>query len=272
MRIICTCFIAEFPDPVIEIAVEPKTKADVDKLGIGLAKLAEEDPTFQVRTDIDSGQTVISGMGELHLEILLDRLKREFKVECTQGEPQVNYKEAVSLEVEHREVFKKQSGGRGKFADIVFELGPVDAEWKAENPDKLISLICTNLKLPADKKMEFLMGKENKSRLENLAVTIEMENEVITLKNNINGRVKMKLEKTQKELAELLGSSLKAVSSYEQGWRSIPAHIERQLFFLLIKQRNDAAANLERSLDHWKQRHGHEDDDAGEDEGGAPLA
>lgn len=113
-----------FPAPVINVAIEPKTQADIDKLSMALGKLTEEDPTFQVRTDIDSGQTVISGMGELHLEILLDRLKREFKVECTQGEPQVNYKEAVSLEVEHREVFKKQSGGRGKFADIQIILGP----------------------------------------------------------------------------------------------------------------------------------------------------
>lgn len=113
-----------FPAPVINVAIEPKTQADIDKLSMALGKLTEEDPTFQVRTDIDSGQTVISGMGELHLEILLDRLKREFKVECSQGEPQVNYKEAVSIEVEHREVFKKQSGGRGKFADIQIVLGP----------------------------------------------------------------------------------------------------------------------------------------------------
>jgi elongation factor G len=107
-----------FPDPVIGIAVEPKTKGDIDKLGTGLAKLSEEDPTFQVKTDDDSGQTVISGMGELHLEVLIDRLKREFKVECNIGAPQVAYKEAFKSSVEHREVFKKQSGGRGKFADI----------------------------------------------------------------------------------------------------------------------------------------------------------
>ena len=113
-----------FPDPVIGLAVEPKTQKDMDKLGIGLGKLAEEDPTFTVKTDPDSGQTVISGMGELHLEIIVDRLRREFGVEINQGAPQVNYKEALTAVVEHREVFKKQSGGRGKFADIVFEIGP----------------------------------------------------------------------------------------------------------------------------------------------------
>jgi len=115
-----------FPDPVISIAVEPKTQLDVDKLSLALGKLAEEDPTFKVKVDADSGQTVISGMGELHLEILVDRLKREFKVECNQGAPQVAYKEAIVSTVEHREVYKKQSGGRGKFADIVFEIGPAD--------------------------------------------------------------------------------------------------------------------------------------------------
>ena len=114
----------EFPEPVIGIAVEPKTKADLDKLGNGLAKLSEEDPTFQVKTDDDSGQTIISGMGELHLEVLIDRLKREFSVECTQGAPQVNYKEAISGSTEHREIYKKQTGGRGKFADIVFTIEP----------------------------------------------------------------------------------------------------------------------------------------------------
>ena len=119
-----------FPDPVIGIAVEPKSQADVDKLGIGLAKLAEEDPTFTVRTDEQSGQTIISGMGELHLEIIIDRLKREFKVECNQGKPQVNYKEAITKTVNLREVYKKQSGGRGKFADIICNVGPVDADFK----------------------------------------------------------------------------------------------------------------------------------------------
>ncbi|NQX93051.1 MAG: elongation factor G, partial [Flavobacteriales bacterium] len=114
----------DFPDPVIGVAVEPKSKADVDKLGMALAKLAEEDPTFQVNTDEDSGQTVISGMGELHLEIILSRLKREFKVECNQGAPQVSYKEAIIGAVDHREVYKKQSGGRGKFADIVVVIEP----------------------------------------------------------------------------------------------------------------------------------------------------
>ena len=121
----------EFPEPVIGIAVEPKTKADLDKLGNGLAKLSEEDPTFQVKTDEDSGQTIISGMGELHLEVLIDRLKREFSVECTQGAPQVNYKEAISGSTEHREIYKKQTGGRGKFADIVFTIEPNN---DTENP------------------------------------------------------------------------------------------------------------------------------------------
>ena len=119
-----------FPDPVIGIAVEPKSQADVDKLGIGLAKLAEEDPTFTVHTDEQSGQTVISGMGELHLDIIIDRLKREFKVECNQGKPQVNYKEAITKTVNLREVYKKQSGGRGKFADIIVNVGPVDEDYK----------------------------------------------------------------------------------------------------------------------------------------------
>ena len=120
----------DFPDPVIGIAVEPKTQKDLDKLSNGLAKLAEEDPTFTVRTDEQSGQTVISGMGELHLDIIIDRLKREFKVECNQGKPQVNYKEAVTTTGNHREVYKKQSGGRGKFADIIVNLGPVDEDFK----------------------------------------------------------------------------------------------------------------------------------------------
>ena len=119
-----------FPDTVISIAVEPKSQADVAKLDNGLAKLAEEDPTFTVRTDEQSGQTIISGMGELHLDIIIDRLKREFKVECNQGKPQVNYKEAITKTVEnHREVYKKQSGGRGKFADIIVNVGPVDDDW-----------------------------------------------------------------------------------------------------------------------------------------------
>ena len=116
----------DFPDPVIGIAIEPKTQADMDKLGLGLNKLSEEDPTFQVKTDEDSGQTIISGMGELHLEILIDRLKREFKVEVNEGEPQVSYKENITKPVNHREVYKKQSGGRGKFADIVVDITPQD--------------------------------------------------------------------------------------------------------------------------------------------------
>ena len=116
----------DFPEPVIGIAVEPKTQKDLDKLGMGLAKLAEEDPTFKVNTDEESGQTVIRGMGELHLEIIIDRLRREFKVECNQGKPQVAYKEAISQEIQLREVFKKQSGGRGKFADIIVKVGPAE--------------------------------------------------------------------------------------------------------------------------------------------------
>ncbi len=120
----------DFPDPVIGIAVEPKTQKDLDKLSTGLAKLAEEDPTFTVKTDEQSGQTVISGMGELHLDIIIDRLRREFKVEINQGKPQVNYKEAITKTVNLREVYKKQSGGRGKFADIIVNVGPVDEDFK----------------------------------------------------------------------------------------------------------------------------------------------
>ena len=120
----------DFPDPVIGIAIEPKTQADADRLGVGLSKLAEEDPTFQVKTDEDSGQTIISGMGELHLEIIVDRLKREFKVEVNQGAPQVSYRENITAPVDHREVYKKQSGGRGKFADIVVTIEP------QEDPEK----------------------------------------------------------------------------------------------------------------------------------------
>jgi elongation factor G len=124
------------PEPVISLAVEPKTQADVDKMGMAIAKLIEEDPTLRVKTDEETGQTVLSGMGELHLEIIVDRMKREFKVEVNQGAPQVAYKEAFQATIEHRETLKKQTGGRGKFADIIFELGPADADWKAENPDK----------------------------------------------------------------------------------------------------------------------------------------
>ncbi len=120
----------DFPAPVIGIAIEPKTKADVEKLGVAIGKLAEEDPTFQVKTDEASGQTIISGMGELHLDIIIDRLRREFKVEVTEGEPQVEYKEALTRTAEHRETYKKQSGGRGKFGDIVFEMGPVDEDFE----------------------------------------------------------------------------------------------------------------------------------------------
>ena len=120
----------EFPDPVIGIAVEPKTQKDLDKLGMGLAKLAEEDPTFRVQTNEETGQTVISGMGELHLDIIVDRLRREFKVECNQGKPQVTYKEAITKSVELREVYKKQSGGRGKFADIIVRIEPADESFE----------------------------------------------------------------------------------------------------------------------------------------------
>ena len=124
------------PEPVISVAVEPKTQADVDKMGMAIGKLVEEDPTLRVKTDEETGQTILSGMGELHLEIIVDRMRREFKVEVNQGAPQVAYKEAFQATIEHREVLKKQTGGRGKFADIVFELGPVDKEWKKESADK----------------------------------------------------------------------------------------------------------------------------------------
>lgn len=129
------------PEPVIAIAVEPKTQADVDKMGMAIAKLVEEDPTLRVNTDEDTGQTILRGMGELHLEIIIDRMRREFKVEVNQGAPMVAYKEAFTATVQHREVLKKQTGGRGKFADIQFELGPVDAEWQAENPDKSFQFV-----------------------------------------------------------------------------------------------------------------------------------
>ena len=124
------------PEPVISVAVEPKTQADVDKMGMAIAKLVEEDPTLRVKTDEDTGQTILSGMGELHLEIIVDRMRREFKVEINQGNPQVAYKESFGKMIEHREVLKKQSGGRGKFADIEFEIGPADVEWLTENKDK----------------------------------------------------------------------------------------------------------------------------------------
>jgi elongation factor G len=127
----------KFPDPVIGVAIEPKTQGDLDRLGTALNKLAEEDPTFRVKTDEDSGQTIISGMGELHLEIIVDRLKREFKVEVNQGAPQVAYKEAITANYEHREVYKKQTGGRGKFADIKFTIGPVDADYDMEKEGNL---------------------------------------------------------------------------------------------------------------------------------------
>lgn len=122
------------PEPVISIAIEPKTQADVDKMGMAIAKLVEEDPTLRVKTDEETGQTILSGMGELHLEIIIDRLKREFKVEINQGNPQVAYKEAFNATIEHREILKKQTGGRGKFADIMFNLGPADEEWMKEHP------------------------------------------------------------------------------------------------------------------------------------------
>jgi elongation factor G len=129
-----------FPEPVIGIAIEPKTQADVDKLGMGLNKLSEEDPTFRISTNEDSGQTVISGMGELHLEVLVDRLKREFGVEVNEGAPQVAYKERITSSVEHKEVYKKQSGGRGKFADITVKIYP------QENPEKTGLEFISNIK------------------------------------------------------------------------------------------------------------------------------
>jgi elongation factor G len=129
-----------FPEPVIGLAVEPKTQVDSDKLGMALAKLAEEDPTFRVKTDEETGQTIISGMGELHLEIIVDRLRREFKVECNQGAPQVSYKETITTSCNHREVYKKQTGGRGKFADIVFTIGPND------DPEKTGLVFVNNIK------------------------------------------------------------------------------------------------------------------------------
>jgi elongation factor G len=129
------------PEPVISVAVEPKAQADVDKMSMAIGKLVEEDPTLRVKTDEDSGQTILSGMGELHLEIIVDRMRREFKVEVNQGAPQVAYKEAFGQSIEHREVLKKQTGGRGKFADIVFEFGPADKEWLTENPGKHFQFI-----------------------------------------------------------------------------------------------------------------------------------
>lgn len=129
------------PEPVIAIAVEPKTQADVDKMGMAIAKLVEEDPTLRVNTDEDTGQTILRGMGELHLEIIIDRMRREFKVEVNQGAPQVAYKETFRKTVEHRETLKKQTGGRGKFADIVFEFGPADEEWIAANPKENMQFV-----------------------------------------------------------------------------------------------------------------------------------
>lgn len=129
------------PEPVISIAVEPKAQADVDKMGMAISKLVEEDPTLRVKTDEETGQTILSGMGELHLEIIVDRMRREFKVEINQGAPQVAYKEAFQATIEHRETLKKQSGGRGKFADIVFEMGPADAEWLQENTGKQMQFV-----------------------------------------------------------------------------------------------------------------------------------
>ncbi|MBI3720440.1 MAG: elongation factor G [Sphingobacteriales bacterium] len=129
------------PEPVISLAVEPKTQADVDKMGMAISKLVEEDPTLRVRTDEETGQTILSGMGELHLEIIVDRMKREFKVEVNQGAPMVAYKEAFKQTIEHREILKKQSGGRGKFADIIFTIGPADQEWLTENPGKKFQFV-----------------------------------------------------------------------------------------------------------------------------------
>jgi elongation factor G len=124
------------PEPVIAVAVEPKTQADVDKMGLAISKLVEEDPTLRVNTDEETGQTILRGMGELHLEIIIERMRREFKVDVNQGAPQVAYKEAFNTTIEHREVLKKQTGGRGKFADIQFAIGPADEEWIKENEGK----------------------------------------------------------------------------------------------------------------------------------------
>lgn len=129
------------PEPVISVAVEPKAQADVDKMGLAISKLVEEDPTLRVKTDEETGQTILSGMGELHLEIIVDRMRREFKVEVNQGAPQVAYKEAFQSSIQHRETLKKQTGGRGKFADIVFEFGPADQEWLKENPGKSMQFV-----------------------------------------------------------------------------------------------------------------------------------
>ncbi len=129
------------PEPVISVAVEPKTQADVDKMGMAISKLVEEDPTLRVKTDEDTGQTILSGMGELHLEIIVERLRREFKVEVNQGNPQVAYKESFGATIEHRETLKKQTGGRGKFADIQFSIGPADEEWLKENPGKAFQFV-----------------------------------------------------------------------------------------------------------------------------------
>ncbi len=129
------------PEPVISVAVEPKAQADVDRMGMAIGKLVEEDPTLRVRTDEETGQTILSGMGELHLEIIVDRMRREFKVEVNQGAPQVAYKEAFHATIQHRETLKKQTGGRGKFADIVFEFGPADTEWLTENPGKSMQFV-----------------------------------------------------------------------------------------------------------------------------------
>jgi elongation factor G len=129
------------PEPVISVAVEPKAQADVDKMGMAIAKLVEEDPTLRVKTDEETGQTILSGMGELHLEIIVDRMRREFKVEVNQGAPQVAYKEAFQATIEHRETLKKQTGGRGKFADIQFSIGPADEEWLKENPGKQMQFV-----------------------------------------------------------------------------------------------------------------------------------
>src|SRR5699024_2607438 len=129
------------PAPVISIAIEPKTKGDMDKIGIAIAKLLEEDPTLTVETNEETGQTVLSGMGELHLDIIIDRMRREFKVDINKGAPQVTYTESLNATIEHREILKKQTGGRGKFADIKFEIGPADEEWIKENEGQSLQFI-----------------------------------------------------------------------------------------------------------------------------------
>jgi len=207
----------DFPDPVIGIAVEPKTKADVDKLGMSLAKLAEEDPTFQVKTDEASGQTIISGMGELHLDIIVDRLRREFKVEVNQGQPQVEYKEALTATADHRETYKKQTGGRGKFADIVF----TDGSFHPVDSDSLSFELAAKLgyKVAAKKAkavlMEPIMKLEVLTPEENMGDIVGDLNRRRGQVNNMDDRAGSKVVKAEVPLSEMFGyvTSLRTLSS-----------------------------------------------------------